>query len=182
MRHCSQAYILPIQIGGPFWHVPFGRKDGLVSVAKEAEMVPMGHENVTSLIEFFQSRGLGLLDLVILSGTVHSLHKLEVMLTNISSSFSMFVYHVMFSTHKRNSNSIPTVHSLHKLEIMLIKISSSFSMFVYHVTLSTRKYNLNSIPSCLCGGKVPHNRATCGLRKAIETYLIYHHYERLKLQ
>ncbi|KAJ8621822.1 hypothetical protein MRB53_030351 [Persea americana] len=55
-------------IGGPFWHVPFGRKDGLVSVAKEAEMVPMGHENVTSLIEFFQSRGLGLLDLVILSG------------------------------------------------------------------------------------------------------------------
>ncbi|XXG82665.1 hypothetical protein AAC387_Pa10g0565 [Persea americana] len=57
-----------IRIGGPFWHVPFGRKDGLVSVAKEAEMVPMGHENVTSLIEFFQSRGLGLLDLVILSG------------------------------------------------------------------------------------------------------------------
>ncbi|XXG82636.1 hypothetical protein AAC387_Pa10g0541 [Persea americana] len=57
-----------LKIGGPFWHVPFGRKDGLVSVAKEAEMVPMGHENVTSLIEFFQSRGLGLLDLVILSG------------------------------------------------------------------------------------------------------------------
>ncbi|RWR93349.1 peroxidase 7 isoform X4 [Cinnamomum micranthum f. kanehirae] len=80
-----------LKIGDPFWHVPFGRKDGLVSVAKEAEMVPMGHENVTSLIKFFQSRGLSLLDLVILSGTVHSLHKLEViMLTKISPSFSIW--------------------------------------------------------------------------------------------
>ena len=57
-----------VELGGPYWAVPYGRKDGKVSIAKEAEMVPMGHENVTSLIEFFQSKGLTVLDLVVLSG------------------------------------------------------------------------------------------------------------------
>lgn len=55
--------------GGPFWEVPFGRKDGRISTAKEADSVPQGHENVTRLIEFFQSRGLNMLDLVVLSGS-----------------------------------------------------------------------------------------------------------------
>uniref|UniRef100_A0A7N2R414 Peroxidase n=2 Tax=Quercus lobata TaxID=97700 RepID=A0A7N2R414_QUELO len=54
--------------GGPFWEVPFGRKDGRISLAKEAEVVPQGHENVTALIEFFQTKGLNILDLVTLSG------------------------------------------------------------------------------------------------------------------
>lgn len=40
-----------------------------MSLAKEAQLVPMGHENVTHLIEFFRSKGLNLLDLVVLSGT-----------------------------------------------------------------------------------------------------------------
>nr|AFK40503.1 unknown [Lotus japonicus] len=57
-----------VKLGGPYWPVPYGRKDGLVSIAKEAEMVPMGHENITSLVEFFQSKGLNVLDLVVLSG------------------------------------------------------------------------------------------------------------------
>ncbi|XP_020232544.1 peroxidase 7 [Cajanus cajan] len=57
-----------VQLGGPYWAVPYGRKDGKLSIAKEAEMVPMGHENITSLIEFYQSRGLTVLDLVVLSG------------------------------------------------------------------------------------------------------------------
>ncbi|KAJ1399978.1 Plant peroxidase, partial [Sesbania bispinosa] len=56
-----------VELGGPYWAVPYGRKDGLVSIAKEAEMVPMGHENITSLVEFFQSKGLNVLDLVVLS-------------------------------------------------------------------------------------------------------------------
>ncbi|KAG5006066.1 hypothetical protein AAZX31_09G047400 [Glycine max] len=56
------------ELGGPYWAVPYGRKDGKVSIAKEADMVPMGHENITSLIEFFQSRGMTVLDLVVLSG------------------------------------------------------------------------------------------------------------------
>lgn len=57
-----------VEVGGPYWAVPYGRKDGKVSIAKEADMVPMGHENITSLIEFFQSRGMTVLDLVVLSG------------------------------------------------------------------------------------------------------------------
>ncbi|KAM7264986.1 hypothetical protein ACFE04_002669 [Oxalis oulophora] len=55
-------------VGGPYWPVPFGRRDGKVSYAKEADKVPMGHENMSELLEFFQSKGLNVLDLVVLSG------------------------------------------------------------------------------------------------------------------
>ncbi|XP_061349286.1 peroxidase 7-like [Gastrolobium bilobum] len=58
-----------ILAGGPFWEVPFGRKDGKISLATEAMLVPHGHENITTLIEFFQERGLNMLDLVTLSGS-----------------------------------------------------------------------------------------------------------------
>jgi len=57
-----------VELGGPYWAVPYGRKDGKVSIDKEAETIPMGHENITSLIEYFQSKGLTVLDLVALSG------------------------------------------------------------------------------------------------------------------
>ncbi|KAL2473611.1 Peroxidase 7 [Forsythia ovata] len=55
--------------GGPFWQVPFGRKDGRVSLVKEANTVPQGHENITSLIDLFQKLGLNIVDLVVLSGS-----------------------------------------------------------------------------------------------------------------
>ncbi|KAL2524163.1 Peroxidase 7 [Abeliophyllum distichum] len=55
--------------GGPFWQVPFGRKDGRVSLAKEADTVPQGHENITSLLDLFQKLGLNIVDLVVLSGS-----------------------------------------------------------------------------------------------------------------
>ncbi|KAM6574956.1 hypothetical protein CsatA_023283 [Cannabis sativa] len=58
-----------VQAGGQYWAVDFGRKDGLVSIAEEAEsMVPMGRESITDLIMFFQSLGLDIDDLVSLSG------------------------------------------------------------------------------------------------------------------
>lgn len=57
-----------VELGGPYWAVPYGRKDGRVSVSEEAETVPMGHENITSMVEFFQSKGMDVLDLVVLSG------------------------------------------------------------------------------------------------------------------
>ncbi|KAF8026427.1 hypothetical protein BT93_F3033 [Corymbia citriodora subsp. variegata] len=57
-----------VRAGGPFWMVPYGRKDGRVSIAKEAGRVPIGHENITSLLQLFQSQGLNVLDLVVLSG------------------------------------------------------------------------------------------------------------------
>ncbi|KAM0952166.1 putative peroxidase [Dioscorea sansibarensis] len=65
----SAARDATLKVGGPFWEVPYGRKDGRVSKAKEAELVPMGHENITHLIDFFQTRGLNPLDLVVLSGS-----------------------------------------------------------------------------------------------------------------
>ncbi|XP_071704479.1 peroxidase 7-like [Rutidosis leptorrhynchoides] len=54
--------------GGPFWMIPFGRKDGRVSLSKETGVVPMGRESITQLIQFFQSKGLNVLDLTVLSG------------------------------------------------------------------------------------------------------------------
>lgn len=55
-------------VGGPFYMVPYGRKDGRVSNAKDTESLPTGREKVTDLVEFFQSLGLNILDLVVLSG------------------------------------------------------------------------------------------------------------------
>lgn len=63
-----------VMVGGPYWMIPYGRKDGRVSIAKETEMVPMGYENITALVEFFQSQGLNVLDLVVLSGKPSSPH------------------------------------------------------------------------------------------------------------
>ncbi|KAM7250484.1 hypothetical protein ACFE04_022367 [Oxalis oulophora] len=56
-------------LNGPFWEVPYGRKDGKISLSNEAEtIVPQGHEDVTKLINLFQTLGLNVLDLVTLSG------------------------------------------------------------------------------------------------------------------
>ncbi|XP_065861796.1 peroxidase 7 [Euphorbia lathyris] len=58
-----------VRLGGPYWMVPYGRKDGKISIDKEAQvLVPMGHENITTLLQFYQSLGLNVLDLVVLSG------------------------------------------------------------------------------------------------------------------
>ena len=80
-----------VLIGGPFWEVPFGRKDGKVSIAREANRVPQGHENVTDLIQFFQARGLNILDLVILSGS-HTIgrstcHSIQHRLSNFNGTY-----------------------------------------------------------------------------------------------
>lgn len=61
-----------VLIGGPYWMVPYGRRDGVDSIAKETELVPLGIEDITSLIELYQSLGLNVLDLVVLSGTLLS--------------------------------------------------------------------------------------------------------------
>ncbi|KAF7822469.1 peroxidase 7-like [Senna tora] len=58
-----------ILAGGPFWEVPLGRRDGRVSIAREASLVPHGHENITALVGLFQELGLDILDLVTLSGS-----------------------------------------------------------------------------------------------------------------
>lgn len=54
--------------GGPSWNVLKGRKDGRVSKANDTTNLPPPFLNATQLIQTFASRGLGIKDLVALSG------------------------------------------------------------------------------------------------------------------
>ncbi|KAM1054546.1 hypothetical protein ACFX2I_001884 [Malus domestica] len=57
-----------IMSGGPFWNVLKGRKDGRVSRANETINLPAPTFNMSQLIQSFAKRGLGVKDLVALSG------------------------------------------------------------------------------------------------------------------
>ncbi|KAH9607282.1 hypothetical protein KSS87_012366 [Heliosperma pusillum] len=58
-----------VTIGGPYWPVPTGRRDGKVSSANEAlKNIPPPTSNLSSLLTFFGRQGLDLKDLVVLSG------------------------------------------------------------------------------------------------------------------
>lgn len=55
--------------GGPFWRVPTGRRDGLISRSSEAlSSIPSPMINFTTLRTLFSNQGLDLKDLVLLSG------------------------------------------------------------------------------------------------------------------
>ncbi|XP_019190287.1 PREDICTED: peroxidase 66-like [Ipomoea nil] len=54
--------------GGPYWSVFKGRKDGTVSRANETINLPSPSFNVTQLIQSFLQRGLGIKNMVALSG------------------------------------------------------------------------------------------------------------------
>ncbi|XP_062178921.1 peroxidase 3-like [Phragmites australis] len=56
-------------IGGPFWKVPTGRRDGTVSLKQEAlDQIPAPTMNFTELLQSFHNKSLDLADLVWLSG------------------------------------------------------------------------------------------------------------------
>nr|UFR81800.1 POD-1a [Saccharum hybrid cultivar ROC22] len=56
-------------IGGPFWSVPTGRRDGTVSIKQEAlDQIPAPTMNFTTLLQSFRNKSLDLPDLVWLSG------------------------------------------------------------------------------------------------------------------
>ena len=58
-----------LQINGPFWEVPLGRKDGKISLASDADtLLPSPFFNFSSLKEKFASLGLTTKDLVVLLG------------------------------------------------------------------------------------------------------------------
>ncbi|XP_010519025.1 PREDICTED: peroxidase 7 [Tarenaya hassleriana] len=63
-----------VVLGGPYWSNAYGRRDSLVSYARDAEGVPSGRRDVTALLEIFQSYGLNIIDLVVLSGA-HTIGK-----------------------------------------------------------------------------------------------------------
>ncbi|XP_057424986.1 peroxidase 66 [Lotus japonicus] len=54
--------------GGPYWSVLKGRKDGMVSKASDTVNLPAPTLNVSQLIQSFAKRGLGVKDMVTLSG------------------------------------------------------------------------------------------------------------------
>ncbi|KAL7128830.1 hypothetical protein ABFS83_13G020300 [Erythranthe nasuta] len=55
--------------GGPFWRVPTGRRDGVISNASEAlAQIPAPFSNISTLQTDFANKGLNLTDLVVLSG------------------------------------------------------------------------------------------------------------------
>ncbi|XP_021764884.1 peroxidase 66-like [Chenopodium quinoa] len=54
--------------GGPYWNVLKGRKDGKTSRANETLDLPTPSFNATKLIKLFSKKGLGIKDLVTLSG------------------------------------------------------------------------------------------------------------------
>ncbi|XP_050209097.1 peroxidase 66-like [Mercurialis annua] len=54
--------------GGPYWNVLKGRKDGRVSKANDTINLPAPTFNATQLIQSFAKRGLGVKDMVALSG------------------------------------------------------------------------------------------------------------------
>ncbi|TVU40191.1 hypothetical protein EJB05_13642, partial [Eragrostis curvula] len=53
---------------GPSWPVALGRRDGRVSVANETNQLPPPTANFTRLVTMFAAKGLGVKDLVVLSG------------------------------------------------------------------------------------------------------------------
>ncbi|CAO2812953.1 unnamed protein product [Amaranthus hypochondriacus] len=57
-------------IGGPYWEVPTGRKDGKISLASEANaFIPSPFADITTLKQNFEALGLNTKDLVVLSGS-----------------------------------------------------------------------------------------------------------------
>ncbi|KAF8104151.1 hypothetical protein N665_0177s0008 [Sinapis alba] len=62
------------QLGGPYWPNAYGRRDSTNSYARDVEKVPSGRRDITGLLETFQSYGLNILDLVVLSGA-HTIGK-----------------------------------------------------------------------------------------------------------
>ncbi|CAH2034631.1 unnamed protein product [Thlaspi arvense] len=62
------------QLKGPYWPNAYGRRDSKTSYARDVEKVPSGRRDVTALLETFQSYGLNILDLVVLSGA-HTIGK-----------------------------------------------------------------------------------------------------------
>ena len=55
--------------GGPFWQVPTGRRDGVISNLVEARnQIPAPFDNFTTLQTKFANQGLDQKDLVLLSG------------------------------------------------------------------------------------------------------------------
>lgn len=88
--------------GGTYWTVEYGRKDGMYSYAKEAdELVPTGYESITTLLQLFQSMGLDVSDLVILSGKIllNMSKSNTICINEIIEVYYVFQEHIQLEDH-----------------------------------------------------------------------------------
>ena len=89
-----------IQIGGPHWDVPTGRRDGRVSIANEALFnLPSPFANITVLKQQFAATGLSVKDLAVLSDSFRN--KKSYLLSKIA----VYLLGICFGdrrTHHRN--------------------------------------------------------------------------------
>lgn len=59
-----------LQVGGPYWHVPLGRKDSRTASLERANSdIPLPSQDLLTLISKFLAKGLTPTDMVALSGT-----------------------------------------------------------------------------------------------------------------
>jgi peroxidase len=62
--------VFALQVGGPYWDVPLGRKDSITASPELAETnLPAPNEGLLSIISKFLYQGLSVTDMVALSGT-----------------------------------------------------------------------------------------------------------------
>ena len=57
-----------MQANGPTWEVPTGRRDGRVSLASDADNLPLATDSVEVQMQKFAAVGLNIQDLVTLVG------------------------------------------------------------------------------------------------------------------
>ncbi|XWS34296.1 hypothetical protein CRYUN_Cryun21dG0028300 [Craigia yunnanensis] len=84
-----------VTIGGPFWKVPTGRRDGLISNVTEANTnIPGPFSNFTTLLRLFNNQGLDTKDLVLLSGIIYtfSIHISDATIFNINVIFFGLIF------------------------------------------------------------------------------------------
>lgn len=73
-----------VQVGGPYWHVPLGRKDSrTASISLANENIPLPNQGIPTLISRFLYQGLSVTDMVALVGK------------KLPSSGSVFLYQTL---------------------------------------------------------------------------------------
>ena len=71
--YTSGLYCWCMQLGGPSWTVPLGRRDATTASAFLANSdLPGPTANLNGLLNAFANKGLSTTDMVALSGTVHA--------------------------------------------------------------------------------------------------------------
>lgn len=106
-------------IGGPFWNVPTGRRDGLISNTSEANtQIPAPTFNFSSLQTSFANKGLNVTDLVLLSGA----HTIGV---SHCSSFSKRLYNFTGKGDEDPSMDSSYIANLKKLKCMVANDNTS---------------------------------------------------------